>query len=60
MLILYMYSFGPYEGPNLASFDRYLNTYLYVVILIMYDVCINSIKIQLIYLILEYLFSMLI
>lgn len=58
MLILYMYSFGPYEGPNLASFDRYLNTYLYVgVILIMYDVCINSIKIQLIYLILGILIS---
>ena len=28
MLILYMFSFGQYEGPSLASFDRYMSTYI--------------------------------
>ncbi len=27
MLLLYVYSFGFYEGPRLASFVRYMNTY---------------------------------
>ena len=30
MLMLYTYSFGSYEGPMLASFERYLNTYIYL------------------------------
>lgn len=29
LLLLYVFSFGSYEGPNLASFDRYMSTYLY-------------------------------
>lgn len=29
MLLLYVFSFGPLEGPILASFERYINTYLY-------------------------------
>ncbi|HSA99814.1 MAG TPA: hypothetical protein VLE49_04135, partial [Anaerolineales bacterium] len=27
LLALYLFSFSPYEGPRLASFDRYANTY---------------------------------
>lgn len=30
MLMLYTYSFGPLEGPILASFERYINTYVYL------------------------------
>ena len=30
MLMLYTYSFGPLEGPILASFERYINTYIYL------------------------------
>ncbi|MBQ7889476.1 MAG: hypothetical protein IJ356_06925 [Erysipelotrichaceae bacterium] len=30
MLMLYTYSFGSYEGPMLASFERYINTYIYL------------------------------
>lgn len=30
MMMLYTYSFGSYEGPMLASFERYINTYLYL------------------------------
>lgn len=29
MLMLYVFSFGPLEGPILASFERYINTYIY-------------------------------
>lgn len=31
MLLLYVYNFGPYEGPKLASVYRYLNTYWFAV-----------------------------
>ncbi len=31
MLILYIYSFGPGEGPILASFNRYMPTYILIV-----------------------------
>lgn len=31
MLLLYVFNFGPYEGPRLASFDRYLDTYCFAV-----------------------------
>ncbi len=30
MLLLYVYSFGEYEGPILASFDRYMSTYILI------------------------------
>lgn len=30
MLVLYVFSFGPVEGPNLASFYRYIPTYIIV------------------------------
>lgn len=30
MLLLYMFPFGPFEGPTLASFNRYLFSYLYL------------------------------
>lgn len=30
MMLLYMFSFGSYEGPTLASFDRYMLTYIYI------------------------------
>ncbi|MCI8346521.1 MAG: hypothetical protein HFJ12_01055 [Bacilli bacterium] len=41
MLIMYVFSFGPVEGPNLASFNRYLPTYvlicmLFIVMLLIY------------------------
>lgn len=29
LLLLYVFNFGPYEGPRLASFVRYINTYWY-------------------------------
>ena len=31
MLLLYVFNFGPYEGPKLASVYRYLNTYWFAV-----------------------------
>ncbi len=30
MLMMYTFSFGPEEGPVLASFDRYMNTYIFI------------------------------
>lgn len=33
MLIMYVFSFGPVEGPNLASFNRYLPTYVLICML---------------------------
>ena len=30
MYLSYIFSFGPSEGPQLASFDRYMITYLYI------------------------------
>ena len=34
MLMLYVFAFGPYEGPILASFERYMQTYILSGILI--------------------------
>ena len=31
LLLLYVFCFGPYEGPKLASLTRYVNTYWYAV-----------------------------
>ena len=41
MLIMYVFSFGPYEGPNLASFDRYMSTYVLISILLTFMIFIN-------------------
>lgn len=30
MLILYVFSFGPNEGPSLASYNRYMSTYIII------------------------------
>ena len=30
MLVLYIFNFGPVEGPNLASFNRYMPTYILI------------------------------
>lgn len=32
MLLLYVFCFGPSEGPDLADFNRYINTYLFAVV----------------------------
>jgi hypothetical protein len=32
MFLLYVFSFGPYEGPALASYDRYMSTYILIVL----------------------------
>lgn len=34
MLLLYVFSFGSYEGPNLASFDRYMATYIIICLVV--------------------------
>ena len=49
MLLLYIFSFNDYEGPLLASYERYLGTYIYVgfmlvVILFSYIATLKSIK----------------
>ncbi len=36
MLCLYVFCFGPSEGPSLASFNRYMPTYVIILILIAY------------------------
>ena len=41
MLLLYVYSFGPYEGPSLASFDRYMCSYLLICIYILIFIYID-------------------
>lgn len=41
MLIMYVFSFGPYEGPNLASFDRYMPTYVLISIFLIFMIFIN-------------------
>ncbi len=41
MLLLYMYSFGPTEGPMLASFSRYLSTYLYAGLFLIFYLIMN-------------------
>ena len=32
MLNLYVFSFGPIEGPGIASFDRYMSTYILLIL----------------------------
>ena len=46
MLILYLIAFDKYEAPRLASFDRYMNTYLYMgtTLVLMISIYINSCK----------------
>ena len=41
MLAMYVFSFGPYEGPNLASFDRYMPTYVLICLLLIFMIFIN-------------------
>ena len=31
MYLLYVFNFGPFEGPSLASFDRYMSTYALII-----------------------------
>ncbi|MEA4875914.1 hypothetical protein [Anaerorhabdus sp.] len=39
MLMLYVFAFGPYEGPILASFERYMATYIFAgILLIIYTI----------------------
>lgn len=38
LLVLYMFAFGAYEGPRLASFDRYVNTYFVGVLIVLFGV----------------------
>jgi hypothetical protein len=35
MLLLYVFSFGLYEGPNLASYDRYMATYIIICLVVL-------------------------
>lgn len=42
LLVLYMFSFGAYEGPRLASFDRYVNTYLIGAIIVLFGVSLSQ------------------
>jgi len=36
LLVLYLFAFGAYEGPRLASFERYMNTYLVGMLIILF------------------------
>ena len=36
MLVMYVFSFGPWEGPRLASFDRYMDTYIILMLIFLY------------------------
>lgn len=40
MLVMYCFSFGPREGPILASFDRYLPTFVLICMLILVSIFI--------------------
>lgn len=48
MLILYVFAFGIYEGPVLASFDRYMCTYILFCLYILFFVYItnNNVKLE--------------
>ena len=41
MLLLYVFAFGPYEGPILASYERYMQTYILAGILILFYEIVN-------------------
>lgn len=36
MLVMYVFSFGPNEGPNLASYNRYMSTYVLIAMSFIY------------------------
>ena len=36
MLLLYVFAFGPYEGPILASFERYMSSYIFAGIVLVF------------------------
>lgn len=42
LLVLYMFSFGAYEGTRLASFDRYVNTYLVGVLIVLFGMSLSQ------------------
>lgn len=42
MLLLYVFAFGPYEGPILASYERYMQTYILAGIIILFYEVVNS------------------
>lgn len=44
MLLLYVFNFGPAEGPSLASFERYLGTYTYAIALLFVMIFIGYIS----------------
>lgn len=44
MFIMYIYSFGDIEGPTLASFNRYLPTYIIICILTIYYIYVYNSK----------------
>jgi hypothetical protein len=41
LLALYLFSFSAYEGPRLASFDRYANTYLVGLLLVLFGMSLS-------------------
>lgn len=41
MLVMYVFSFGPYEGPILASFNRYMSTYVLIAMCFIYMIIIH-------------------
>lgn len=41
MLLLYIYSFGSIEGPTLASFDRYMSTYVLIALYTLFFIYIK-------------------
>jgi hypothetical protein len=42
LLVLYMFSFGAYEGVRLASYERYVNTYLVGVLIVLFGVSLSQ------------------
>lgn len=46
MLILYMFSFGEVEGPALASYDRYMSTFVLAIMLIFFIIYLLKSKIK--------------
>jgi len=41
LLVLYMFYFGAYEGPRLASFERYVNPYLIGVLIVFFGISLS-------------------
>ena len=42
LLLLYLFSFGSYEGTRLASFNRYESTYLIGVVIVLFGVSVSQ------------------